>query len=186
VELVKSYKKSSIWLVILNFIFLFFFFINFVGIHAGGTDDISEGTWGNIYYLLLKGLIALVISLVALVLGLKNKKIKVATLFWLTFSIILIISCLVVKSIPGDTINSNGITTPIILKTNISILMIIIDSIVTLLFSIVLSVLTLIQKDTFGAISLFLNTVVLLLYICIFFAINDEIFFLETLIMIGY
>lgn len=176
-ELVKSYKKSSIWLVVLNFLFLFFFFINIVGIHAGGTDDISEGTWGNIYYLLLKGLIALIISFIALVLGFKNKKIKVATLFWLTFSIILIVSSLLVKSIPGDTISSTGVTRPIILKTNISILMIIIDSIVTLLFSFVLSVLTLIQKDKFGVKSLLLNTVVLLLYIYIFFAINDEIFF---------
>lgn len=73
------------------------------------------------------------------------------------------------KSIPGDTVNVHGILDPTILKTNISILMIIIDSIVSLLFSIVLSVLTLMKKDEFGFVSLFLNTVVLLLYIYIFF-----------------
>jgi hypothetical protein len=148
-----------------------------IGVHSGGTDDISEGTALNIIYLGFKGFIVLGISLIALVFGFVKKRVKVTTLFWLSYSVILIISSILTAGIPGDTMSSTGIMRPTILEVNVSILLIIIDSLLALLFSFVLSILTLRKKEIVGYMSMPLNIVVLILYALIFLSMKKEVFF---------
>ena len=176
-ELVKSYKKSSICLMLLNFLFLSCLFMLLIGIHSGGTDDVSEGTGFNILYLLFKGYVVFGISLIALVFGLIKKRLKVTTLFWLAYSVILIISSILTAGIPGDTMSSTGIMRPTTLEVNVSILLVIIDSLIALLFSFILSILTLRKKEIVGYIGIPINIVVLILYALIFLSMRKELFF---------